>query len=159
MAKKRKKSMQTRIMMAIAIVMAVLFLPTTALFVVGMLPTIVARVIDRTPEKTKVLTVGFMNFAGVFPFWYQLVEIGHKFDNAMALVSQPLTVVVMYAGAVLGYALEWGITGFVASMMVQKGRSRLDNIKKAQEAMVRQWGPEVSGEIPLNQYGFPLENK
>ncbi len=156
---KRKMGWQLRIVLSVGACAAVLFLPTTALFFVGMLPTIAARVIDRTPEKTKVLTVGFMNFAGVFPYWYDLLELGHKFDNAMAILSHPLTIIAMYGAALMGYVIEWSVTGFVASVMVQKGKSRLDNIKKAQETLIKQWGPEVSGEIPMNQYGFPLENK
>lgn len=159
MAKKKKLGWHARILMSVGAGMAVLFLPTTALFLFGMLPTIAARVVDRTPEKTKVLTVGFMNFATVFPFWYNLMELGHKFDNAMLILSSPLTIVIMYSGALMGYAIEWGVTSFVATLMVQKGKNRLESIKKGQESLIKQWGPEVSGEIPLNQYGFPIETK
>ncbi len=160
MATKRAKlGWQGRILLAVMIGASVLFLPSTVLILIGMLPTIAARIIDRTPERTKVLTVGFMNFAGVFPYWYELVETGHKFDNALAIVSQPLTIVIMYAAAVMGYVIEWGVTGFVTSMMVHKGRARLETIKKVQDGLIRQWGPEVSGEIPLNQHGYPLDQK
>lgn len=146
-------------MLAVFAVASVVFLPTTVLFFVGMLPTVVARVVDRTPERTKSLTVGFMNFAGFFPFWYQLVDSGHKIDNAMLILSDPMTIVIIYAAALVGYGIEMIMTVVVAGLMVQKGQGRLKAIKSHQEEMVKKWGQEVTGEIPLDQYGFPVENK
>lgn len=159
MARRRTMSWQARVMLAVFAVASVVFLPTTVLLFVGMLPTVVARVVDRTPERTKSLTVGFMNFAGCFPFWYQLVESGHKIDNAMLILSDPMTIVIIYASALVGYGIEMVMTVIVAGLMVQKGQSRLKSIKSHQEEMVKKWGPEVTGEIPLDQYGFPVENK
>lgn len=146
-----------RIMLAIFMVASVVFLPITALLFVGMLPTVMARLTDNSKERTKVLTVGFMNFAGCFPFLYQLVDMGLKLENSLTMLSDPITVVIIYSAAVLGYGIDWVVTNMVATIMVQKGRNRLENIKKTQENLVRQWGPEVSGDIPLDSYGFPLD--
>ena len=157
MAKKMRMGWRERILLAGFIVAAVVFLPITALLFVGMLPTVMARVTDKTKERTKVLTVGFMNFAGCFPFLYQLVESGLKFENSIGIISDPMTIVMIYTCAVLGYGIEWLVTNMVAGLMVQKGRNRLETIKKIQENMVKQWGPEVAGDMPLDQYGFPLE--
>lgn len=154
---KKKIGWRERILLAAFIVAAVVFLPITALLFVGMLPTVMARVTDKTKEKTKVLTVGFMNFAGCFPFLYQLAESGLKFENSIGIISEPMTIVMIYTCAVLGYGIEWLVTNMVAGLMVQKGRNRLETIKKIQESMAKQWGPEVAGDLPLDQYGFPLE--
>lgn len=157
MAKFSKMGWRERVMLAAFIVAAVVFLPVTALLFVGMLPTVVARLTDKTKERTKVMTVGFMNFAGCYPFVYQLIESGLKLQNVMAILSDPMTVVLIYSAALLGYGVEWLVTNMVAGLMVQKGRNRLENITKIQENMSKQWGREVSGEIPLDPYGFPLE--
>lgn len=157
MAKLSKMGWRERVMLAAFIVAAVVFLPVTALLFIGMLPTVMARLTDKTKERTKVLTVGFMNFAGCYPFVYQLIESGLKLQNAISILSDPLTVVMIYSAALLGYGIEWLVTNMVAGLMVQKGRNRLETITKMHENMTKQWGREVSGEIPLDPYGFPLE--
>lgn len=158
---KKKMSMgwQARILVAILMITAVVFLPITIMLTIGMLPTIISRLIDKSPEATKVLTVGFMNFAGCFPFCYKLFQDGNKIDNSMEILSDPLTIVIMYSCAAIGYAIEWLVTSVVAGIMVQRGRKRLEAIKNHQESLVTQWGQEVTGEIPLDPYGFPLEPK
>lgn len=160
MAKAAKKlSFGGRVLVAVLGVAAVIFLPTTLLLVAGMLPTIVARIIDRSPERLKAVTVGCMNFAGCFPFWFTMVQTGHKIDNALAILTDPLTIVVMYSCAVIGYLVEWICTIIVSGLMVQRGKSRLELIKKTQEDFTTRWGNEVSGDLPLDDYGFPVENK
>ena len=144
-------------MLAVFMVASVVFLPVTALLFVGLLPTVMARLTDRSKERTKVLTVGFMNFAGCFPFLYQLFHMGIKLENSLAILSDPMNIVIIYTAALIGYGIDWVVTHMVAAIAVQKGRNRLENIKKIQENMVRQWGAEVSGEIPLDNNGFPLE--
>ena len=159
MGKRSRMGWKARILLATFIGTAVLFLPTTLLLFIGMLPTVTARILDRSREHAKVLTVGFMNFVGCFPFLYNLFETGHKLDNAIAILADPLTIVTIYSCAVAGYVLEWVVATFVAGLMIQKGRRRLETIKKIQESLVKQWGTEVTGELPLDQYGFPVEVK
>lgn len=158
MAKKRKTlSVQAQILLIGFIIVAVLFLPTTLLLFIGMMPTIAARLMDRTRERVKVFTVGFMNFAGCFPFWYQLLQKGHEMETALQILSDPTTIIVMYAAAGAGYLVEWAVTGVVASFMVSRGKNRLNDIKRIHEDMVVKWGPEVTGEVPMDIYGFAIE--
>lgn len=160
MAKKRQKlGWAGRLLLIIFFVTAVVFLPTTVLLFIGMMPTTAARLVDRSKARTKVFTVGFLNFAGCFPYWFKLVEQGHKFENAMQILSNPTTIVVMYAAAGIGYLIEWAVTNMVAGFMVQRGKKRLEDIQKFQEDMVLRWGPEVTGDIPLDPSGFPIESK
>jgi hypothetical protein len=159
--RRKKKSMgwNGRILLSFLLIFAVVFLPTTVLLFIGMLPTIVARVADRSPDRSRALTIGFMNFAGCFPFWFQLVEDGHKFENAVVILSQPSTIVIMYAAALAGYLVEWSLAGIVAGMVVQRGNKRLKEIEELQQAMTVRWGNEVTGDVPLDAQGFPIENK
>ncbi len=157
MVKLKRMGWKERLMLAVFIVASVVFLPVTLLLFVGMMPSVMARMVDKSRERTKVLTVGFMNFAGCYPFLYELVETGIKMEAALGILSQPQTIVMIYGCALLGYCIEWLVTNMVAGLMVQKGRTRLETIKKTQESLVRQWGAEVSGDIPLDQYGFPME--
>jgi len=161
MAKKNasSQSFKSRLLLSVMLLTAVAVIPTTTLFFIGMLPTVVARFTEKSRQGTRALTVGFMNFAGCFPFWFKLMDGGHTFSLAVSLVTDPFNVVVMYGGALVGYLIEWGLAGFVAGIMIQKGHKRLEDIKKIQKDLVIRWGPEVAGETQLDKYGFPVETK
>ncbi len=156
---KSKSSVKSRILLAGFFVTSIAILPTTVLLFFGMLPSVIARFVDRSKLKTQTLTISFMNFAAVFPFWFQLIQQEHILRNALDILLDPLHIVIMYGGAVMGYLIDWGLTGIVASMMVQKGQNRLKLIRKTQQELIKRWGEEVSGEIPLDPFGFPVVSK
>lgn len=155
---KKNKSAKRNLLLSAMLITSVALLPTTIVFFVGMMPTIVARVTDRTVKRTRALTVGFMNFAGCFPIWFQLMQKGHNFENAVMLILEPLNVVIMYGGALVGYMIEWALAGVVAGMMVQKGHKRLKDIQKAKEDLIARYGTEVTGDLPLDIHGFPVDS-
>lgn len=158
MAKKKKISpLKSKVLLTGMLLTSIAVLPTTLIFFIGMLPTIVARFSDKSRHRMRVLTIGFMNFAGCFPFWFKLMQGGHKFELAVNLIADPFNIVVMYGAAVVGYLIEWALVGVVAGLMAQKGRKRLEDIKKAQEELVERWGSEVTGNVPLDPFGFPFE--
>ena len=97
-----------------------------------------------------------MNLAGATPFLFHLWLNGHNMDTALTLISAPLTIVVIYGAAAIGYMVNWALSGIVSTVIVQRSHIRLEDIDKRQKELVVRWGEEVSGEVPLGQDGFPL---
>lgn len=159
--RKNRKALGWRgqVLLIAAMIAAVVFLPTTMILLVGMIPTVVAVLVDRTRERVKGMTVGAMNLAGCFPFIMDLWTSGHTPENAAQIAFQPLAITVMYAAAGLGYMIEWAMTGIVATFLTQKAIRRLQDIGVQQENLAARWGREVTGEIALDPYGFPLERE
>lgn len=162
MAKKKKsvkknKSWGLQIAMIFMLLAAILFMPTTVLLLLGMMPTVVAALIDRQ-GGTRVITVGSMNLCGCLPFLLDLWTKSHTMEYAISLITDPRTVIVMYAAAGIGYMIDWALSGIVATIMIQRATSRLSAIRKRQEAMIVRWGPEVTGEMLLDAEGFPLDD-
>lgn len=138
------------------IIAAAVFLPSSALLAVGMMPTIVAALTDWGPRKTRAVTVGAMNLAGCAPFLFQLWGQGHTFEASVAIFTDPTVIVVMYGAAAVGYLVDWSVSSMVAGIVFQQGLARQKFIKKRQEELVERWGPEVTGELPLDEQGFPI---
>lgn len=156
---KVKLGWRGQLLMITMIIAAVVFLPSTVLLSVGLLPTIVASIIDRTREKTRAITVGCINFTGCCPYWLDLLTVhGHTMNGTVQIITEPINIVVMYAAALLGYLIDWSMSGMVASVMIQRARQRLKNIEKEQNELVRRWGRGVTGDYRLNQYGFPVDD-
>lgn len=156
--KKAGRSWQMQMMLIFILLAGVAAMSTTMLLLIGMLPTFVALFIDRTSEKTRVLTVGAMNAAGCTPFVLQLWTTGVSMDNAITIISDPLTIIVMYCAAGVGYIIDWSISGLVGSVMIQRGSLRRNQIAKRQAELVERWGPEVTGDSPVDIYGFAEDN-
>jgi hypothetical protein len=158
MAKKKKSKKKLgwrgQILLIASLFLAGVFLPSTVLLLIGMLPTPFAILTDRTKGKTKVMTVGSMNLAGCSPFLFQLWTVEHSFSKSIEIATDPLAIIVMWSSAAVGYVLNWAMTGIVSATMHQRGLSRQKSIQKRQNELIERWGQEVTGDVPLDQFGF-----
>jgi hypothetical protein len=133
------------------LVTAVIFLPTTIVWSICMLPTLVAAIIDNYPQKTAWLTVGAMNAAGTIPVWvslldsgqYSMLDAGRAIPAAFQLISQPMTIIVPYIGAAIGWFIYFKVPPWVAAFVQSKNERRLRDIDKRQKALVKKWGEGV----------------
>lgn len=166
MAKKKKtKKKNTKktvgfrfiLMLFLLALMSVMFLPTTLLLAVGMLPTLVAFVIDTDPAKNKSFTIGAMNFAGCFPFLLGIWQSQDAMYAAISYLADPKTVVVMYSAALLGYMINWIVAIAISSLLVKRAQMRIKKIEEQKLAMEERWGVKVNGMYNLDEYGFPIQ--
>ncbi len=154
--KKSQGGWRLRVIVIFMMLTGLIFLPTSIILIVGMLPTIVATLLDTHPEKTKGVTVGAMNLAGCAPFIIQLWKSGQSPEHAMQVIFDPFAIVVIYAAAAVGYLIDWSLTGIVSTFLSQRARSRLNDINTQQKQLIERWGPEVTGELTLDAQGFPI---
>ncbi|PJB71097.1 MAG: hypothetical protein CO093_06045 [Alphaproteobacteria bacterium CG_4_9_14_3_um_filter_47_13] len=157
--KKKKISGRGQVIGIACFFTAIVFAPTTIVLFIGMIPTIVAALLDRSDKGAKALTVGAMNLAGCTPFLIDLWIRSHTPEMAIKIIADPLTIIVIYSAAGIGYLISWSMSGIVGTIMVQRSVSRMKDIEKRQEALVERWGQEVTGEIPIDSEGFPLETE
>ncbi|MGR0186807.1 hypothetical protein [Azospirillum aestuarii] len=143
--KKRKGSMLTLILLIIPAGLVVL--PTSILFGIGMIPTIVAYVTDRDPEKSAPITVGGLNFCGCMPYAIELWKHNHTIGAAGKIFMDPLAWLVMYGSAAIGWALYFGIPPLVANFEVMRAEKRVSALKDVKVGLVQEWGPEVAGDL------------
>jgi len=154
---KKKSGLQGQLFLMGGIVMAAVLLASTVMLVIGMMPTIVAALVDRSARKTKAVTVGAMNLAGCAPFLFELWREGHSLTKAIAIISQPAAIVIIYAASCVGYLIDWAVAGIVAGILYQRGVTRQKAIQQRQVELVQRWGKEVTGDIPLDDQGFPIQ--
>ena len=165
MAKKKKKNKSKKsglgfrflIMILFLVVASIMFLPTTFLLAIGMLPTLVAVLVDQDPAKNKSFTIGTMNFAGCFPFLLGIWRAPDAMDTAMSFIADPSTVIIMYGAALMGYLINWFVTVAISSILVQRSKLRIKRIEEQKIALEERWGVKVNGNYTLDEYGFPIQ--
>ncbi|SMF33508.1 hypothetical protein SAMN02982917_1646 [Azospirillum oryzae] len=146
MARKKKKKGGGLTLILLIIPAALIVLPTTILFGIGMIPTIVAYVVDRDPDKSAPITVGGLNFCGCMPFAIDLWKHQHTIGAAAKVFADPLAWLVMYTAAAVGWGLYYGIPPLVAGMEVTRAEKRVEVLKQKKVALVQEWGPDVAGD-------------
>lgn len=160
MAKKKKQaraSWKIQLLIVVGLIGGILFSALAVILLIGMIPSIVSLIVDRTKGKSRTMTVAAVNFAGCTPFLVEVFLDGNDMSTAIEYILEPRTIVVMYLAAGMGYLIDWAMTGIVSSIMVQKAKGRLREIEKQKKEMIERWGPEVTGTMPLDQYGFPID--
>ena len=155
--RKKRAGWKTQVFFIMLILICILFSSIAVILVIGMIPTVVAAIVDRTEGRMRTLTIGAINFAGCAPFIVEVFKKGNNIETAIHYIIQPRTIVVMYFAAGMGYLIDWAMTGIVSSIMVQKSKSRLKEIQKQQKELTERWGQEVTGTIALDEYGFPQD--
>lgn len=163
MAKTAKKSKAAKkagfkgLVLSMAIIAsAALFLPTTVFLFFALLPTMAAYFADRS-RGLKALSVGAMNLAGATPFLLHIWMTHNTVSNALMLITDPRVMIVILLSAAVGWLIEWAMSGIIVTIMVQRSNGRLKWIDKRKNDLVDRWGREVTGELALDAYGFPVE--
>jgi len=157
MSKKRNLGWRGHLFTIVGLTCAVLFMPTTAVMLFGMMPTLAANLIDKSIQKSRAISVGMMNFAGTMPFLLEL-WLGtdpNSLDNALSIIIQPKTGIIIYTIAAAGYAIEAAVTGMAATVMQQRASARLKAISELLKGLEGRWDQYVDGNVPLDDFGFP----
>lgn len=146
------------VLFLIIVVISMLYLPSAILFFVGMLPTFAAYLTDRIPGKNKTFTIGALNFSGCFYYLIKIWSNSNPMEAAVSYLSDPVTIIVIYVAAGLGYILNYVATIMVSSVLRQKSRIRLDTLEDKKKKLEERWGEKVNGDRPLDAQGFLIDD-
>ena len=152
--------MKKKIIIISVLALGVAFLPTTILLAFALMPTIAAFTVDKTVGRSRTLCVGFMNFAGAFPFLLEFwTEFGNRtIENAFMLIGDVQNILIIYSLAGGGYAIDIAVTGIMSSLIIQRANNRMETLDKRQKELVKLWGDKVTGKYRLDQNGFPIHD-
>lgn len=129
------------------------FYESIVLLLIGMIPTIVALIIDRSPHKDQARSVGYLNFAGCLPWAVDFWMSGGNFERVFEIVGDPLVLAVMYSAAATGWALCFIVRPFVAAYLAVAADIREAQLTKRQAELVEEWGEEVREVSPEAEEG------
>lgn len=115
-----------------------------AFFALGMLPSVMALIVDRGKGRFASQTIVACNFIGIMPF---LFDIGMNYERSVAskeAMSEPFTWLVIYGFAIIGVMLIFVLPNITAIIFTLKAEYKLGTLKSQQEALIEEWGEEVS---------------
>lgn len=157
---KKRKSRKTKSMVFglffLTMALGSFFPAASMIMTIGMMPTIVILLLSSEENRIRAAIIGALNFAGCFPFLLDIARGGHLVSHAFELISDPLTIVIIYSAAAIGYAIEWAVSGIASNILYERASIRYRALVKKQQEMVELWGESVTGKLMLDAEGFPL---
>ncbi len=127
----------------LAVPVSLVVLPTAIVVAVGLVPTLVAYIVDYDPAKTKAMTVGAVNLCGITPFAVELWTTSHTVAGALAVVLDPFAWLVMYGAAGAGWLFYAVFPALVANVEALRAEARIMLLEGRAKRMIEEWGPEV----------------
>ena len=135
----------TALAMLAALLLAATELPLSILLLAGLVPTMVAALVDRYRARYLTRAVGFMNLAGVTPLVMQLWGEGHSMTGVANILARPVNWLTMYGAASIGWVLFLGMPS-LARIFVDARADQLQHDFKARAArLIEEWGEDVTG--------------
>ena len=119
-------------------------LPTIIVALIGLLPTGVAFIIDRTEGKQNTQAVGWLNFAGIWPYLWILWTGEHTISRAMQLLSDVFAWLVMYGAASFGWAIFILLPPIIVQVLDLLAEKRVETLRENQKKIIEEWGKEVA---------------
>lgn len=126
-------------------------LPSVIIILVGMIPTIVAYIIDLTPGRYAARCVAGLNIAGVVPFLNRLWSSTNDLPAAIGIVTDVYAWLAFYAASGVGWLLFASLPGIVASFKTYSAKRQANALRERLEELKDEWGDEVSGSTPDSQ--------
>lgn len=142
----------------ILVLMVMVALPTVMMLGFGMMPAIVAAIVDRTEEKSATFCVGGLNFCGVFPYLLQLWLQDNSISQATDLLTDVFVLAVIYGGACMGWMLYLSVPPVIASFIQVMSQRRLQQLRKTQKDIIEEWGDEIIMDADLDDPLIPAED-
>jgi hypothetical protein len=118
--------------------------PAFVVFAVGIIPSLVAAVIDREPGRNATIAVTATNFAGVAPFVIELLMSGATTGRAIGMINDVFVLAVMYGTAAIGWALVLGMPKVAAVYISVSNDAKSQAMQREQRRLIEDWGEDVT---------------
>ena len=150
-SKQKKKSKDSFLTTGFAFLllfpMMYMMLPTVVFMLLGMLPTLVALIIDASSKKRlkyKWLCVGGLNFSGCLPFLFRLWFGDNTWSGAVGMFLSNGCFMIIYLTAFIGWLFYRCIPPIVLNFLELSDQRRVVGLREAQAKLVAKWGEEVA---------------
>lgn len=125
--------------------------PTMIVLFFGMLPTLVAYIVDRSEQKSATFCVGSINFIGVFPYVMDLWLKTNTMDAALNNVTDLFAMLIMYSSAAFGWLLFMAMPTVVASFVTVIQQRKVAQLRAQQKELIEEWGAEVAALVEMQR--------
>jgi hypothetical protein len=113
------------------------------LLMIGLMPSIVARILDRRPGKVASRTILAFNLAGIFKHILYVFTSGDPNSAAQTLISDPFTWLWVYIFATFGWVIVRILPQIAILILSLRAEYTIKRMRGIQEKLIKEWGDNV----------------
>ena len=114
---------------------------------IGMMPSVIAYLIDPNPQKVRYRIIRNLNLAGLLPSLIGLILQGNTAPAVHSALSQTQNWMMMYGGAGLGFLMVWLAPAITHVYMDLSAAGHIRRMEGAKQSLIDEWG-DVTGQSP-----------
>lgn len=126
------------------VILIIVSLPSVMVILFALLPTFVAFIVDRTPEKNAVFCVGSLNLCGVLPYLIELWTGDNSMNAAILILTDVFSLAVIYGASAFGWMIFQSLPPIIATFITVLAQSRVSSLRSAQRKLTDEWGDIVA---------------
>ncbi len=130
-----------------------LFPPTLLVLLSGMIPSIVAALLNTSRIGGNLAAMIALNLSGVIPVLGILWQRGHNLDEAFIILSDPYMWLAMFGGAGIATFLSWGVPIFVFAVYEVKAKSAARKLMRQRTKLLEEWGDQLAEDAKARTSG------
>jgi hypothetical protein len=123
----------------------IFFKAAFVLFMVAMLPTIIAGYTDHSDDRIKVSTIGCCNFAGILPYLVPFAQQGGEWKYFDSYLNNFHMWLIVYGMAACGYGLIKFCPAIYHSFLRISYAGIVLKTEAQQESLLKEWGSDIAG--------------
>lgn len=112
-------------------------------FILAIMPSITAVVIDKRSNKFASSIICAFNITGIMPYLSELWNLDEINDIAKRLISDIHVWFGIYGTTSLGWIMIWAVPQICGKVFQTRALVKINQLKTRQLQIVEEWGPEV----------------
>lgn len=113
------------------------------LIVIGLMPAVVANVVEKRNRRFASKAVSAFNLAGILPFFFKLGGTPNPNLAAKEMISDPYVWLMIYGFATFGWVLIQVLPQLTLLILLVRSEYTIKKLKNYQEELVKEWGEVI----------------
>jgi hypothetical protein len=138
------KAFKPVLLLVLLLPAAALMAPIAIVMVAALVPSVVARIVDSSPNRYLTLTVLGLNLVGSLYFVHQVLTLGNSLEVVALVLQDSIGWLAALSGAGCGWLLYIAVPPVIAKMAEAQSALRLRRVHKDQTQLINEWGEVVA---------------
>ncbi len=138
------KAFKPALLLVLLLPVAALMAPIAIVMVAALVPSVVARIVDSSPNRYLTFTVLGLNLVGSLYFVHQVLALGNSLEVVLLVLQDSIGWLAALSGAGCGWLLYIAVPPIIAKMAEAQSVLRMRRVHRDQTQLINEWGEVVA---------------
>lgn len=110
----------------------------------GLLPAMIAIIIDQEPQRYISKLVSIYNTIGIVPFIQKIIKSSNANNTAIEIILDPKSWMIIFCAAAIGWTLYWIFPHGAITLHKINIANKIRELRAELKTLTDEWGDEIS---------------